>query len=202
MGPSTSTLPTFITNLATRFSLKDLGNLSYFLGVEVLPHSHGLLFSQKKFINDILNKAKMTDAKPVPTLMITHPPLNLTDGTPLPNPTEYRALVGSLQYLSLTRTDVSFAINRLSQYLHKPTDVHWAALKRLLQYLNGTFHHGLIFHRYSPIQIHAFCDADWVGDRENYISTTGYIIYLRRNSLSWSSKKQKSLATSSTEAEF
>ena len=95
MGPSSSALQVFVTSLASRFSLKDLGSLSYFLGVEVLPHEHGLFLSQKKYIQDLLDRAKMSNAKPVPTPMATYPPLNLTDGSPLFNPTDYRALIGT-----------------------------------------------------------------------------------------------------------
>lgn len=201
-GPSTTTLQDFITNLAVRFSLKDLGALCYFLGVEVLPNTKGLFLSQKKYIEDIFCLENMSDAKPVSTPMVVHPPLNLTDGTPLAVPTDYRALVGSLQYLSLTRLDVAYAVNRLSQFMHKPTDLHWAALKRLLRYLKGTSNYGITIHRDSPLRLHAYSDADWAGDRDTYISTTGYIVYLGHNPLSWSSKKQQGLARSSTEAEF
>ena len=184
MGPSSSVLQVFVTSLAFRFSLKDLGSLSYFLGIEVLPHEHGLFLSQKKYIQDLLDHAKMSNAKPVPTPMATYPPLNLTDGSLLSNPTDYRALIGSLQYLSLTRPDVTFAVNKLSQYMHKRIDLHYVALKRVLHYLNSTSNHGVIIHRNSPPQLHAFCDADWAGDHDNYVSTTGYIVYLGRNPIS------------------
>lgn len=134
--------------------------MPYFLGVEVLPYKHGLFLSQLKYIGDILARANMTDAKPVSTLMVAHPLLTAHVGTPLPKPSEYRALVGALQYLSLTRLDIAFTVNRLSQFMHCPTDQHWAALKRLLRYINGTLDHGLTLHRYSPPILHAFTDAD------------------------------------------
>lgn len=86
--------------------------------------------------------------------------------------------------------------------MHRPTDLHWAALKRLLRYLHGTIHHGLLIRRNSPLQLHAFTDADWAGDKETYRSTTGYIVYLGSNPIAWSSKRQPTLARSSTEAEF
>ncbi|KAJ0732045.1 putative RNA-directed DNA polymerase [Helianthus annuus] len=121
---------------------------------------------------------------------------------PLPSPTEYRAFVGALQYLSLTRPDISFTVNKLSQFMHKPTTTHWEALKRLFRYLHGTLNHGIFFRRHSPLQLHAFTDADWAGDRPSYRSTTGYIVYLGQNPISWSSKRQSTLARSSTEAEF
>lgn len=86
--------------------------------------------------------------------------------------------------------------------MQAPTDIHWLALKRLLRYLRGTIHAGIQLHRDTPMRLHAFTDADWAGDKDDYVSTTGYIVYLGRNPISWSSKKQRALARSSTEAEF
>ncbi|KAI3503107.1 hypothetical protein L1887_31543 [Cichorium endivia] len=94
--------------------LKDLGNLSYFLGVEVLHHSAGLFLSQSKYILDLLHKANMSDCKPTTTLLSSSIQLTINDGKPIPTPTDYRSLVGSLKYLSLTRSDVAFAVNKLS----------------------------------------------------------------------------------------
>lgn len=166
-----------------------MGSLSYFLGVEVIPHPCGLLLSQHRYIQDLLTRDNMANAKPVSTPMLHHPPLTLTSGTPLENLTEYRAIVGSLQYLSLTRLDISFAVNRLSQFMQCPTSDHWLALKRVLRYLVGTSDHGLFLRRDSPLSVHAFTDADWAGDKDDYISTTGYIVYLGSNPISWSCKK-------------
>ncbi|KAL4570881.1 hypothetical protein LXL04_026545 [Taraxacum kok-saghyz] len=201
-GPSSTHVSKFISHLANKFSLKDLGSLSYFLGVEVLPHSRGILLSQRKYIHDILARANMSDCNPISTPMTSTAPLTLTGGDPHTSPTDYRALVGALQYLSLTRPDVAFTVNKLSQFMHAPTSLHWSALKRLLRYLHGTIHHGILIQRNSPLHLHAFSDADWVGDNDNYRSTTGYIVYLGANLISWSSKHQSTLARSSTEAEF
>lgn len=180
-GSNSHFIDTFIKNISNHFSLKDLGPLSYFLGVEVIPYPHGLFLSQQKYIQDLLQKSHMNEAKPTPTPMVSSPPLTLTSGCPLSNPTEYRALIGSLQYLLLTRPDIAFTVNRLSQYMHRPTDEHWAALKRLLRYLAGTLHKGILLHSRSPPCLHAFTDADWAGDRDDYVSTTGYVVYLGRN---------------------
>lgn len=177
-----------------------MGNLSYFLGVEVLPYSQGIFLSQSKYVSDILQRANMTGCKPCSTPLSTS--LQQLDGSPIPSPTEYRALVGSLQYLSLTRPDVAYAVNRLSQFMHSPTTHHFKALKRLLRYLSGTHHKGILFHVQPPLHLHAFTDADWAGDKDTFRSTTGYIVYLGKNPIAWSSKRQKTLARSSTEAEF
>lgn len=95
----------------------------------------------------------------------TSPLLSLSIGTSLTEPTEYRVTIGSLQYLKLTRPDIAFTVNKLSQFMHHPTTKHWAATKRLLRYLQGTIDHGLLFHRDSPLALHAFFDSDWVGNK-------------------------------------
>ncbi|KAK0579728.1 hypothetical protein LWI29_030590 [Acer saccharum] len=201
-GNSATQVGHFVDALARKFSLKDLGPLSYFLGVEVVPHQHGILLSQRRYIMDLLTRTKMAGAKPVQTPLPTSPPLSLHSGTPLSDPTAYRTVVGSLQYLSLTRPDISFAVNRLSQFMHQPSSDHWELVKRVLRYLGGTLNDGILIHRDSPISLHAFSDADWAGNKDDYSSTGAYVVYLGRTPISWSSKKQQTIARSSTEAEY
>ena len=134
-----SVLEKFITRLSAQFSLKDLGLLSYFLGVEVQHTSQGLVLNQRQYILDLLVKSKMVHAKLAVTPLAVDPPLTKVGSS---NPTEYRALIGNLQYLSITRPNVAFAVNKLAQYMQSPTDDHWNALKRLLRYLVGTIDYG------------------------------------------------------------
>ncbi|KFK44388.1 hypothetical protein AALP_AA1G251100, partial [Arabis alpina] len=188
--------------LASRFSVKDPEDLHYFLGIEARRSSQGLHLSQRKYINDLLARTNMLLAKPVLTPMATSPKLSLYSGTHLSDPTEYRAILGSLQYLSFTRPDLCYAVNKLSQYMHSPTSDHWSALKRLLRYLAGTTDHGIFLQKGTTLTLHAYSDADWAGDKDDYVSTNGYIVYLGSHPLSWSSKKQKGIARSSTEAEY
>ena len=126
----------------------------------------------------------------------------MADGSPLTDATLYRQALVSLQYLSLTRSDVSFAINKLSQFMHCPSTLHWSAVKRLLRYLVGTLDYGLMLRKNSPQTLHAFADADWAGDPNDRTSTSAYVVFLGANPISWSSKKQKTVARSSTEAEY
>ncbi|GKV48156.1 hypothetical protein SLEP1_g54984 [Rubroshorea leprosula] len=105
-------------------------------------------------------------------------------------------------YLAMTRPDLSFAVNRLSQFMHQPTTVHWQAAKRVLRYLRGTCFHGLLLRPQPSLSLHAFSDADWAGDRSSFVSTTGYLVFLGSNPISWRAAKQKAVARSSTEAEY
>lgn len=180
-----------LKSFAERFSIKDPIDLHYFLGIKSIRTPHVLHLMQQKYINDLLNKQKMADAKPVATPLPTSPKLTLNGGTPLLNIAPYRSLVGSLQYLAFTRPDISYAVARLSQFMHKPTMEHQQAAKRVLRYLAGTRSHGIFFHKNTPLTLHAYSDADWAGDMDDYVSTNAYIIYLGRNLVSWSSKKQK-----------
>lgn len=201
-GNNTKFLEKFVMQLSNRFSLKDLGPLHYFLGVEVINTQNGLFLSQHRYILDLLEQYNMTGAKDVVTPMRNSTTFSLSEKSPLVDPTPFRKLVGSLQYLAFTRPDVSFAINKLSQYMHAPTEIHWQALKRVLRYLKGTLHHGLFLHRGSPLRLTAFSDSDWGGSMDNARSTTPYILYLGSNVISWRSARQKSVSRSSTEAEY
>lgn len=157
---------------------------------------------QCKYILDLLTKTNMLDAKPVTTPLPTAPKLTLHGATKLDDATEYKSVVGSLQYLAFTRPDIAFAVNRLSQFMHQPTSDHWQAVKRVLRYLAGTTTHGIFLQANSPMLLHAFSNADWAGDSDDYLSTNAYVIYLGSNPISWSSKKQCGVSRSSTEAEY
>jgi len=123
-GNDANFLTSFITSLSNKFSLKNMGTPHHFLGVEFIPMAAGMFLSQHKFIRDILEKFKMEGTKPSPTPLSQTATLSLHDGTPGTDSTHYRKILGSLQYLNLTRPDLSFAINKLSQFMHKPTTLH------------------------------------------------------------------------------
>uniref|UniRef100_A0A251VGI9 Putative reverse transcriptase, RNA-dependent DNA polymerase n=1 Tax=Helianthus annuus TaxID=4232 RepID=A0A251VGI9_HELAN len=159
-GNKNSFLDTFVRALGHKFSIKDLGTLHHFLGIEVIPTSHGLFLSQHRHIQDILTSFKMDGAKEVLTPLSTSDPLTSSDSSPSVDSTPYRQLVGTLQYLAFTRPDISFAVNKLSQFMHSPKQSHWQALKRVLRYLKGTVHYGLFLKRHSPLHLQAFSDSD------------------------------------------
>src|SRR6185312_6218329 len=145
------------------FALKDLGELHYFLGIEVSWINNGIVLSQSKYSNDILRRTGMINCKLASTPMSTTEKLSVYDGTPLgpEDATRYRSVVGALQYLTLTRPDISFAMNKVCQYLHAPTSAHWTAVKRILRYLKGTCDVGLSLQNMNIFLLSAFSDADW-----------------------------------------
>lgn len=192
----------FTRSLNDLFALKDLGDLSYFLGIEVRRDSHSLHLSQSKYFLDILQRATMQDCKPVATPMASGTALSLNDGELLPDPKEYRSLVGALQYCTLTRPDLSFVVNKVCQFLHAPTSVHWNAVKRILRYLKSTITLGISFTRSDHTSLVCYTDADWATCPDDRRSTSGYCVFLGNNLISWSSAKQKVVSRSSAESEY
>uniref|UniRef100_A0A5B6Z4V3 Reverse transcriptase Ty1/copia-type domain-containing protein n=1 Tax=Davidia involucrata TaxID=16924 RepID=A0A5B6Z4V3_DAVIN len=199
-GSSPSLIAALIQKMATAFAIKDLGPLSYFLGIEVTRTSSGLFLSQTKYTTELLHRAGMADCKPYASPTSSKQPTTLVDPF-FEDPTLYRSLVGGLQYLTVSRPDLSFAVNSACQHMHAPHQSHFTAVKRILRYVKGTLSHGLSFHN-GPLSLTAFSDADWAGDRRDRRSTTGFCLFLGPNLISWSSKKQPTVARSSTEAEY
>ncbi|CAL8999831.1 unnamed protein product [Prunus brigantina] len=120
---------------------------------------------------------------------------------PSDDPAHYRSIVGALQYLTFTRPDIAYVVHQVCQFMHSPLDTYYLAVKRILRYLKGTIDHGLLYKKGS-LDMTAYTDAYWAGDPNDRRSTTGFVVFLGSNPVSWSSKKQQSVSRSSTEAEY
>jgi hypothetical protein len=153
-------------------------------------------------MTDLLAHTNMLDCKPVATPMATKR-VSLSHAEELYSDiTEYRRIVGTLQYLTLTRPDLSYAVNTVCQYMHAPTNEHFQMVKRILRYVKGTRSLGVRILRHSSLDLFAFSDADWAGCPITQRSTTGFCTFLGSNCISWSAKKQPTISRSSTEAEY
>jgi histone deacetylase 1/2 len=196
---------TLIQELRAEFAVKDLGVLHFFLGIEVIrPSVGGLLLSQRKYASELLRRSGMIKSKPAHTPMSASDKLSVMDGELLSSDdaTLYRSIVGGLQYLTITRPDLSFVVNRVCQYLHAPRDSHWSAVKWILRYIKFTMSTGLLLRPASYDLLSAFSDADWAGNVDDRRSTAGYAIFFGGNLIAWSARKQATVSRSSTESEY
>jgi hypothetical protein len=134
----------------------------------------------------------MSNCKPASTPLSTSEKLSLHKGSQLglKDATQYRSLVGALQYLTLTRPDITFSVNKVCQSLHTPTTEHWTAVKRILRYIKSCINVGLRICKSSSTLVSGYSDADWVGSVDDRRFTWGFTIFLGNNLISWNAKKQ------------
>jgi hypothetical protein len=139
-GSCDKTISTLLKELRSEFALKELGDLHFFLGIEVNQTSDGIFLSQEKYALDLLQRVGMKNCKPSPTSLSSSEKLSAFKGEPLTaeDCTRHRSIVGGLQYLTITRPNISFSVNKICQYLHAPTTAHWLAAKRILRFVKGT----------------------------------------------------------------
>lgn len=134
--------------------------MNYFIGLEVSYIDDGIFLSHAKYTKVILTRVDLLDLKPMPTPLATHEAFTFA-GAPFSDVTLYRSLVGALQYLTITRPDLSYVVNQVSQYLHAQTTVHFQSVKRILCYVKGVISFGLTYHKPHTNSILGYSDVDW-----------------------------------------
>jgi hypothetical protein len=199
---SSTLLESLIAKLKLEFAMKDMGPLHYFLGIRVRRTPRGFFLSQEQYAEEILHRAGMIKCKAASTPVDTLPKIAADAGTPVDDPSEYRSLAGALQYLTMTRPDLAYAVQQVCLHMHDPRDGHLAIIKRILRYVRGTTSSGLLLPASSSLDIVAYSDADWAGCPDTRRSTSGYCVYLGNALVSWSSKRQATVSRSSAEAEY
>ncbi|XP_060176184.1 uncharacterized mitochondrial protein AtMg00810-like [Lycium barbarum] len=200
-GSNSRQIGEVVQKLGSEFAMKDLGPLSYFLGIKVKYFPGGIHLTQSKYANDLLKKVNMAEVKAVHNPLAQRHRLQEAIGSAV-DPSVYRNIVRSLQYLTLTRPDITYVVNLTSQFMQNPNSVHLQAVKRIMRYVKGTIDHGLRIISHSSFRIYGFSDADWAGCALTKRSTTGYSVYLSANCVSCSSRKQNTVARSSAKAEY
>ncbi|GJT26880.1 retrovirus-related pol polyprotein from transposon TNT 1-94 [Tanacetum coccineum] len=179
-----------------------MGQMSFFLGLQVSQSPRGIFINQAKYALETLKKYGMDLSDPVDTPMVDR--LKLDEdlmGIPV-DQTRFRGMVGSLMYLTASRPDLVFAVCMCARYQAKPTKKHFEAIKRVFRYLKGTINMGLWYPKDNAMSLTAYADADHAGCQDSRRSTSGSAQFLGDRLVSWSSKKQRSTAISTTEAEY
>ena len=199
-----STADKVVAQLKSAFDVRDLGPAKFFIGIEITRDrgAHSLKIGQRRMVSELLAKYALADCNPRSTPLSTSTKLINEEDNPLDDPA-YSELVGSLLYLSVcTRPDIAHAVGVLSRFMSKPSATHFTAAKGVLRYLAGTPDYGITYKPGDTTELMGYCDADYAGDLDTRRSTTGYAFLLNSGIISWSSRRQPTVAVSTTEAEY
>ncbi|KAJ0560212.1 putative RNA-directed DNA polymerase [Helianthus annuus] len=189
--------------MKSKFEMSAMGELSYFLGLQVEQKADGLFIHQTKYVYDILSRFKMNDCTTANTPICENHNLGPDhESTEDVDPTQYRAMIGSLMYLTASRPDIMFAVCLCARYQANPKESHMKAVKRILRYLKGKPKLGLWYPADSDLTFVAYTDSDFGGCKSNRKSTTGGCQFLGGRIVSWQCKKQSCVSTSTCEAEY
>ncbi|KAM2779553.1 hypothetical protein COP1_014811 [Malus domestica] len=182
--------------------MKSLGDLKYFLGVEVACSSKGIFLSQRNYVLDLLKETGMLGCKLVNSPIVEKHHLGIYLDQELVDKGRYQRLIGRLIYLAHTRSDIAYAVSVVSQFMHSPSVDHMVSVMRILAYLQSALGKEILYKNFGHLRIEGFTNADWVGDVANQRFTSGYFTFVRGNLVTWRSKKQRAVSRSSAEAEF
>ena len=182
--------------------MSSLGEMNYFLGLEVHQSKDGIFLNQERYAHEVLKKFRMENSKSAPTPLMQNAKLSKDDGAEKVDASFYRSLIGSLLYLTASRPDLMYVTSLLSRFMQSPSKTHFAVAKRVLRYLKGTTQFGIWYKPSENGSLLGYVDSDWAGNPDDMKSTTGYAFSLGSGMFSWNSKKQEIVAQSTAEAEY
>jgi hypothetical protein len=197
-----------IKGISSKWQIKDLGNVRQILGLQVSRDRDlkTLRISQEPYVQDLITKLGLNNAKPLSTPITDRESITKArKDEELTDQTRYQELIGSLIWISQrTRPDIQYAVNQLSQHCSAPVVRHWNAAIRIVRYLKGTLEYGITYQGKGihGIRLQGYSDADYAGNIDDRRSTSGQIFFLGGGPVSWASTKQRSVSTSTTEAEY
>lgn len=185
--------------LAIRFNIKNLGELYHFLGLEVINMKNGIFMTQESYALKLVERFGLNHSKKCSTPLDVYIKLRREEGSLLSNPQPYRALIGSLLYLTITRPDIAFVVGYVNMFMQSPRKPHLEVVKKILKYVNSTPDLDLYFRMKAGISLTGFTYTDFGGDLDDRRSISGYVFLCGDTSVSWSNKKQSSASLSTTE---
>ncbi|XP_031254679.1 uncharacterized protein LOC116112705 [Pistacia vera] len=166
------------------FDMTDLGEMSYFLGMEIYQSLKGIFVCQKKYANEVLMKFNMDNCKSVDIPLIPNQKLSKEDGAKRVDEGVYRSLIGCLLYLIATRPDLMYTTSIVSRFMSKPSEMHYKAAKWVLRYIKGTTELGIWFRRAEKFSLIGYLDSDWAGSVDDMRNTSGYIFFVNHDAFS------------------
>lgn len=201
-GTSTTIIQEVKQFINDRFKIKDLGELKFFLGLEIARSADGIFLHQRKYALELLDDANFLSCRPTKTPMDTKHRLSLSTAPLVHDVLSYRRIVGKLIYLTITRPDLAYPVHILSQFVTAPTEDHLQAVHHVLRFIKAAPAQGIFFSATSDLKLRAFCDADWASCPLTRRSISGFCITLGNSVISWKAKKQQVVSRSSAESEY
>lgn len=199
---SQSLVDRFVENMTQEFEMSLVGELKYFLGLQITQSDEGIFISQSTYAKQLLKKFEMDKCKEAKTPMSTSVKLTKDEGGKDVEVKLYRGMIGSLLYLTASRPDLCLSVGICARYQAIPKQSHLEAVKRIIKYVKGTVNLGIWYSKGSNQKLVGYCDADWAGNMSDRKSTSGGCFFLGNNLISWLSKKQNSVSLSTAEAGY
>lgn len=202
-GTSAAVIEDFKKQMGERFEMSNMGQLSYYLGIEVAQGSGFIELKQTAYAKKILEKAGMVDCNPTKFPMDPKECITKNEDGKMVDATQFKSMIGGLRYLVHTRPDIAYSVGMVSRFMERPTTLHLNAAKRILRYVKGTLEYGLVYTRKSGNNLlTGYSDSDMGGSIDDRKSTGGMVFYMNENLITWVSQKQRCVALSTCEAEF
>ena len=183
------------------FEMSIVGEIKFFVGLQVHQLKHGIFVTQSKYIKEILKTFGLEDSKPVNTPVVIGHKLSKNDESTEVNQTLYRSMIRKLQYVFYRRLDIALSIGIVARFFANPRENHLMTVKRILRYLKGTDAFGLYYKRTEKFELNAYIDVDWGGNRDDRKSTSGGALFLGKRLVTWTSKKKSCTSQSIAESE-
>jgi len=192
----------FFEEMKQEFEMSMIGELNYFLGLQVKQTVEGIFISQSKYAKDLVKRYGLDGKSRTRTPMSTSVKISSDIVGKVVDPSLYRSMIGSLLYLTPSRPDIAFSVGVCARFQANPKESHLTVVKRIIRYVNDTLLYGIWYSRETNLVVAGYSDADWAGNAYDRKSTSGGCFYVGNNLVAWMSKKQASISLSTAEDEY